>query len=96
MKVCIDKRQVDVSRRDCGKRPCFFLGFDRGSYTPGLGYSYYADRKEYAVCWTRHLNGCPMNSICPKCRLLSVEEPGSRCEHVGCDGLTVAREATPA
>jgi hypothetical protein len=97
MIIRIGKRNVDVARRDCAQRSCFQLGFDKGSYTPGRGYtSYYRDAKghtiEKPVCMTRHLHGCPINSVCPECRTCSVLAPGDACEHYGCSGTTVDYE----
>jgi len=98
MLVRIGRRDVDVLDRDCKDRECFRLGFDKGAYTPGRGYtSYHRDargrRVEKAVCMRRMLHGCPTNSVCPECRLASVREPGSPCEGYlagGCHGVTVA------
>lgn len=89
----IDRRQVDVARADCGSRLCFQLGFDKGSFTAGRGYTSYhrninGRRIERAVCMTRHLHGCPHASVCPVCRLVEIDPPGARCSH-GC-GATVA------
>lgn len=97
MLVRIASRRVDVARSDCGMRPCFQLGFDKGSYTPGRGYtSYHRDargrRVEKPVCMTRHLHGCPSNSVCPACRTLSVMSPGERCDRPSCGGVLVPRE----
>ena len=39
MKVTIEKRSVDVIDQDCEFRPCFALGFDKGSFTQGVGYA---------------------------------------------------------
>ncbi len=99
MIVTIDRCKVDVARRDCGSRACFVLGFDKGSFTPGVGYtSYYA--KERPVCMTRHLRGCPHASVCPKCRTAELDGPGAKCGWPGCDGITVemgsARDGEPA
>jgi len=94
--VRIGGRRVDVLERACASRPCFQLGFDKGTYSPGRGYtSYHRDgrgrRVEKPVCMTRHLRGCPTNSVCGECRLCSVNEPGSPCEKRECDGVTVER-----
>ena len=52
---------VDVFDKDCGSRSCFGLGFDKGTFVQGRGYtSYHA--KPRPVCMTRHLNGCPHRS----------------------------------
>lgn len=87
--VRIKGRQVDVARLDCAKRSCFHLGFDKGAFTPGRGYtSYY--KKERPVCAQRHYHGCPSNSVCPICRVLSVLEPGEACERQGCAGVLIS------
>lgn len=85
MLVKIGRRQVDVADRDCAKRECFVLGFDKGSFTPGRGYtSYHTDAKgrrvEKPVCGRRHYHGCPVNSVCSVCRTASVLAPGTKCE----------------
>ena len=97
MIVKIGGRGVDVLDRDCRGRECFALGFDKGTYSAGRGYtSYHTDargrRVEKPVCMTRHLRGCPTNSVCTKCRLSSVHDPGSPCERHDCDGVTAVRE----
>lgn len=103
MKVKIGKFNVDVVDKDCPKRSCYRLGFDKGSYTPGRGYtSYHKDSKgkniEYPVCMTRHLNGCPCNSICPICRIISVKSSGDKCDrreykiglgNIACEGILI-------
>lgn len=98
MIVRIGKRRVDVARSDCGSRPCFVLGFDKGAFSQGRGYtSYHTDAKgrrvEKPVCQTRHLHGCPVYSVCTTCGVASILPPGSRCERIdfGCDGMTEAR-----
>lgn len=94
MLVRIKGRKVDVLDQRCGKRDCFALGFDKGTYAVGRGYtSYHTDAKgrrvERAVCSTRLYHGCPTNSVCPVCRSASVEVPGSKCNRQGCDGERV-------
>lgn len=69
MLVTINKRRVEVKDRECAKRECFALGFDKGSFTQGRGYTnYHTDSKgrrvEKPVCATRHYHGCPVNSVC--------------------------------
>ena len=99
MKIKIGKLRVDVSEARCASRPCFQFGFDKGSYSPGRGYtSYHKDTKgryvEYPVCMRRHLHGCPTLSVCPKCGVSSSEPVGGICGRWQCDGLTVARNET--
>lgn len=68
--VKIDGRQVDVIDADCEFRPCFHLGFDKGSFTQGVGYTSYHAGGPRAVCWTRHMSGCPhagFHVICQEC-----------------------------
>ena len=84
MKVKIKDRLVDVCDRECPNRPCFSLGLDKGTFTQGRGYtSYHKDAQgrtvEHPVCWTRHLQGCPINSVCPLCRSAGYRTPGGIC-----------------
>ncbi len=95
MKIKIEGRLVDVLGKECATRPCFSLGFDKGAFTPGRGYtSYHTDsrgkRVERAVCGTRLFRGCPTNSVCSVCRTGDVEEPGTPCDRPGCSGVRVA------
>lgn len=79
---------VDVSSKKCANRPCLHVHEDKGTFTPGVGYtSYHA--KPRLVCMTRHQFGCPQNSVCAKCRTVSVDASGVPCDRYGCDGLTV-------
>lgn len=96
MKVKIEGRLVEVLDKKCATRPCFSLGFDKGTYTQGRGYtSYHTDAKgkriEKPVCMTRHLHGCPTSSVCERCRLCSVLGVGEKCEAWECGGTLVAR-----
>ena len=78
MLVRVGKHRVDVCDDECPKRPCFWLGFHKGTYVKGRGYtSHY--KKPRPVCWTRHIRGCPENSICPRCDTVFPNEPGTRC-----------------
>ena len=44
--------------RECWRRPCVSPGLDKGTYTPGRGYtSYHAT--PIPKCMTRHISGCP-------------------------------------
>jgi hypothetical protein len=53
-----EKAFVLCANADCLSRECFWLFYDKGPYTPGLGYrSYY--KKPTLVCGTQHLYGCP-------------------------------------
>lgn len=95
MKIKIEGRLVDVLGKECAHRPCFSLGFDKGAYTPGRGYtSYHTDGKgkrvERAVCGTRQFRGCPTNSVCPVCRTGDVADPGTPCDRPGCSGVRTA------
>lgn len=87
--ICkIGKLKVDVLDAKCAKRPCFYLGFDKGSFTQGVGYtSYHRDAKgrivERPVCWRRHMHGCPHLSVCLACNLLEVDGPGAKCRACG-------------
>lgn len=53
-----DGRDADVLDKLCAWRPCLQIGEDKGSFTPGVGYTSYHD-KPRLVCMTRHCNGCP-------------------------------------
>jgi hypothetical protein len=61
-----DGRLIDVIDADCEFRPCFRFGIDKGSFTPGVGYTRYHE-KERHVCFNRHLNGCPHVGVHLKC-----------------------------
>jgi hypothetical protein len=94
--VKIGRRNVDVLDSGCAKRECFALGFDKGSFSVGRGYtSYHTDAKgrrvEKPVCGTRHYRGCPSNSVCSVCRAASVEQPGGDCRYKSCAGKLVER-----
>lgn len=90
MLVKIDGRKVDVLDRRCAERPCFWFGFDKGTFVPGRGYTSY-HKEERPVCLQRHLHGCPQKSICPECRLIDVDPPGvNTCSR--CKVPTVARK----
>ena len=91
MIVRIEKRQVDVLDARCAGRECYQLGFDKGSFVVGRGYTSSGPAKERAVCQTRHLHGCPVGSVCPTCRTASVDPPGARCGWSGCGVVTVER-----
>lgn len=96
MIVKLGRRRVDVARADCVRRECFVLGFDKGAFSQGRGYtSYHRDAKgrpvERPVCMTRHLHGCPCGSVCAACRTVSVLAPGDPCDRLGCGGTLVAR-----
>lgn len=53
-----DGRKVDVYDALCAGRPCLHVAEDKGSFTPGRGYTHY-DNNPRLVCWTRHVRGCP-------------------------------------
>ncbi len=76
------KEHIDVRDARCFERSCYMLGFDKGSFTQGRGYtSYHA--KERRVCMTRHLHGCPTVEVCPLCKTCLVENdehPESYCK----------------
>jgi predicted transcriptional regulator len=98
MIVKIGKRRVDVARADCGSLACFAIGFDKGTFTQGRGYtSYHKDAKgrrvEKPVCATRHYGGCPTHSVCQRCWGSSPLEPDGLCDRPGCGGLRVEPDA---
>jgi len=78
-----DGETCRVVDEDCPFRPCFRFGFDKGSFTPGVGYTHYYD-KPIPVCLTNHLSGCPCVGYTLKCDGCgrSVVE-GVPCEHCG-------------
>jgi hypothetical protein len=70
VKLKIEGLKVDVRDSKCRDRKCFRLGFDKGHFSQGRGYtSYHRDAKgrrvEHPVCMTRHLHGCPESSYPP-------------------------------
>ena len=80
---------VDVVDRDCAKRDCFVFGFDKGSYTPGRGYTSYRE-KALPVCLTRMVHGCPHPGVCPLCR--TAARPGQTvCRYPECGGTIIPR-----
>ena len=60
------KVEADAYARDCSSRPCFRLGQDKGTFTPGRGYTSY-HKKPVWVCMTRHLDRCPDAGTCANC-----------------------------
>ena len=72
MIIKIGEHHVDVLDAKCKGRSCYALGFDKGVYVKGRGYIHYHD-KPLPVCWTRHISGCPVHSVCPECRTTQVE-----------------------
>ena len=89
MKIGTGRDSIDVLRADCADRPCFVVGFDQGNYVKGRGYTHYRLGGALAVCRTRYMEGCPINSICPVCRTLSVLMPGEVCEVASCAGAVL-------
>lgn len=82
--VKIDGRDVDVLNNACEYRPCFWLGFDKGSFTQGVGYTSYHRGGPRAVCMTRHLHGCPhvgFHVVCGDCHAV-VGGPYATDDHV--------------
>lgn len=77
MIVRIGKFKVDVLHAKCGEQSCFGLGFDKGIFSQGRGYTSY-HKKERPVCMTRHLHGCPTVAVCLKCRT-SIAPGETRC-----------------
>lgn len=41
----------------CPYRPCYHPGYDKGTYSPGRGYTSYHKKPIY-VCMTRMMHGC--------------------------------------
>lgn len=74
-------RDVDVVDEDCPHRSCFWLYFDKGSFTPGVGYTSYYE-KERPCCGTRHMHGCPHvggHIVCGGCRHVLGVYDGDEC-----------------
>jgi hypothetical protein len=72
MLIKIDGRTVDVLDEKCAKRPCFWLGFNKGTFVQGRGYTKY-HAKERPVCWQRHMSGCPTHTVCDECNTAYVD-----------------------
>jgi hypothetical protein len=53
-----EKAYVRTVFGDCTKRACFVPMLNKGSFTPGRGYTSYYDNPEW-VCRNNHLYGCP-------------------------------------
>lgn len=53
-----DGRDVHVLDELCELRPCLQVGEDKGSYSPGRGYTSYHKHPKL-VCMRRHCHGCP-------------------------------------
>ncbi len=65
--------------------------WDREHLRPGAGLRRDSRGRpvDHPVCMTRHLRGCPVNSVCPSCRTCSVLAPGEACGRWGCAGTLV-------
>ena len=51
---------VDVSRKDCPKRKCYWPRPDPGVFTQGVGYrTRNPGKKTEWLCGTREIHGCP-------------------------------------
>lgn len=57
---------VDVCDVHCLHRSCLHIHYDKGSFTPGVGYTSY-NKNPPLVCNTRHLYGCPVPAPAPMC-----------------------------
>jgi hypothetical protein len=53
--------QVDVSAKDCPRRPCFWARPDPGVFTQGQGYKSRGGGSAGWLCGTREIHGCPDN-----------------------------------
>jgi len=71
MLIKVKGKMVDVSRADCGKRDCFHLFQDKGTFSPGRGYTSYHKKPRW-VCGRRHLHGCPNGPLCPECKTVNL------------------------
>lgn len=54
----IFKKYVDVSDRDCSKRPCYWPRPDPGVFSQGQGYKSRIGNTGW-ICGTREIRGCP-------------------------------------
>lgn len=102
-----DTKGIDVVDADCPFRPCFALGFDKGSFVQGRGYTSYHPGGPRPVCWTRHMNGCPtagVHLVCGDCRAVPAlvmdgeerpEKPAA-CEKCGSSDLYWLVDVLPA
>jgi hypothetical protein len=89
--VKVNKHKVDVSYPECGPNlPCFCLGFDKGTFVQGRGYTKYYD-KELPVCWTRHSRGCPDVGICLDCRTIASPVTLLRGKCGWCGGVNIEK-----
>ena len=67
----IGGHMVDVASPGCGPElQCFWLGFDKGRFVQGRGYTHY-HKTERPVCFTRHQHGCPMAALCRDCNFVA-------------------------
>lgn len=98
---------VSVADGDCASRPCFRFGLDKGSFTPGVGYTRY-HAKPRPVCMTRHEHGCPhrddvVDAKCGDChktigRIPYRDDPLDSCPECGGENvyrLAVLIDPTP-
>lgn len=53
-----DGRDAKVYDEMCCARPCLLIGLNKGSFTPGRGYTSY-HRNPWLECMERYLRGCP-------------------------------------
>lgn len=83
----IQGKKVDVCQQGCGRRSCFRLGQDKGTFTPGRGYTSYHKTPRW-VCMTRHLHGCPVFGVCPTCKVGTIEGE-TKCNRCGGPLVTV-------
>lgn len=70
-------KDVYVVDSECGQRPCFRLMEDKGSFTPGVGYTRYYEKSRWC-CGTNHEHGCPHVGGHVKCHGIG----GAYCRHV--------------
>jgi hypothetical protein len=77
--IKIDKKLVEVVDKRCKGQTCFQLFNDKGTYSPGRGYtSYYA--KPRWCCGTNHLHGCPTIGRCKICNTALAPYTNGVCE----------------
>ena len=69
----VGTNKVDVISTLCPSLPCYHAAQDKGTFTPGRGYTSYHKKPQW-VCMTRHAHGCPVTHRCLPCN--SVIAPG--------------------
>jgi hypothetical protein len=90
--VRIEGKSVDVANEKCKGLPCFYLFSDKGTFTPGRGYTSYHKKPRW-VCGRRHLNGCPTVAVCKDCHSCVAPYRPDKCGW--CGGTNIERKEEP-